>query len=279
MNGAGKLSPKDISNGLAQFTEGDSQAAKNMSKMLEFQKQKNISIVWSNGREKVVGPDFDHWKAPGLASSIRDGVARGGRSAGFMQEIVSDLDRGRISPFLGKIGKVSNGADGHTMDGSGIVVLRQGSHQIGIDKKVAERVRKAIVDSVEASAKGTPKKVVYADLWEKTGKTTWKSKDGWAATYAHEMGHQVHFAAGNPSFSSVLPEEIRKRAAGRGADAINAIGEMKAKTWKPSDYGNTNESERFAETFAQYVFAPDELKKASPEAYRWVDEAIKKAMQ
>ena len=44
--------------------------------------------------------------------------------------------------------------------------------------------------------------------------------------------------------------------------------------WIPSAYGTGNYKERFAETFVQYIFSPVELKKASPSAYKWIEETL-----
>jgi hypothetical protein len=279
MNAQAKLRPEQVEQSLAALADGDSLSAAHMRTMLEFQQRKNISTVWSNGREKVVGSDFDHWKNPTLISSLRDGISRGAKGQGIIKEIADDLEKGQVSPFLGKLGRVSSGADGHTTEAGGFIALKHGSHQIAIGAKESDRIRQAIAESVREAAAGRPKKVAYADLWDKTGKTTWKSKEGWAVTYIHEMGHQVHFAAGTPGMNNYLPEEIRKRAAGKGIDAINAIDELYKMQWKPSTYGTTNGEERFAETFVQYVLAPEELQKASPAAYAWVEGTLKEAMK
>ena len=279
MNVKAKLRPEQVADSLAVLADGDSLSAQNMRKMLDFQQQKNISTVWSDGREKVVGNDFDHWKNPVLIQSLRDGISRGGKGQGIIKEIADDLDKNRVSPFLGKLGRVSSGADGHTTEAGGFIALKQGSHQVAVSTKEASRIREAISSSVEAAAAGRPKQVAYADLWEKTGKTTWKSKEGWAATYVHEMGHQVHFAAGAPGMSAYLPEDLRKAAAGKGPEAVEAIGKLRQLEWKPSTYGTTNGYERFAESFVQYVFAPEELQKASPAAYAWVEGTLKEAMK
>ena len=66
------------------------------------------------------------------------------------------------------------------------------------------------------------------------------------------MGHQVHFAAGRTA--------------------------MTGTQWIPSKYGGSNFMEQFAETFVQYVFDPVELKKASPNAYKWVEETLAAAL-
>lgn len=279
MNAKAKLRPEQVADSLAVLAEGGSLSAQNMQKMLAFQQQKNISTVWSNGREKVFGGnDFDHWKNADLISSMRDGVARGGKGDQMIKQIADDLENGKINVFLGKAGNVG-GADGHTIEAGGHIVIKQGSHQVAVGAKEADRIREAVANSVEASASGRPKQVAYADLWEKTGKTTWKSKEGWAVTYVHEMGHQVHFAAGTPGMNAYLPEDLRKAALGKGPEAITAIGKLRQMEWKPSTYGTTNGLERFAETFVQYVFAPEELRQASPAAYAWVEGTLKEAMK
>ena len=281
MNGKGALSAQDVADGMAKLTEGDSESARNVQAMLDFQQKKNIATVWSNGREKgPIGPDFDHWKNPKLVSSIRDGIARGdGRAQGIMGNIADELEKDRISAFLGKVGKVSSGADGHSIEGGGFIALKQGSHQIRIDDKAVDRIRNAVRASVDAASSGKPKQVAYADLWDKTGKTTWKSKEGWAVTYVHEMGHQIHWAGGTTSITDYLPEALRKAAAGRGPEAIEAIARLKALGWTPSQYGGTNLQERFAETFVQWVFAPERLKSANPAAYNWIADTVARAMK
>ena len=126
---------------------------------------------------------------------------------------------------------------------------------------------------MKASAGGSPVKLTGADLYKRTGKTTWKTEDGWLNTYVHEMGHQVHFRAGKPSIGKYITDGIDK------VPKIQQLAEIKKRNWYPSQYGMTNELEQFAETFTQYVFAPDELKKASPAAYQWIDDALKEALK
>jgi hypothetical protein len=50
-------------------------------------------------------------------------------------------------------------------------------------------------------------------------------------------------------------------------------------TYIPSGYGGSNNMEQFAETFVQYIFDPVGLKKVSPEAYAWVDDALAKTLK
>ena len=67
------------------------------------------------------------------------------------------------------------------------------------------------------------------------------------------MGHQVHYT--------------------------NNLNKLDSYDWIPSAYGTGNYKERFAETFVQYIFSPVELKKASPSAYRWIEETLDASLQ
>ena len=89
--------------------------------------------------------------------------------------------------------------------------------------------------------------------WSANGEGMDKGASHWLKTYVHEMGHQVHYESGKPTLSSY--------------------------DWTPSQYGSSNSAERFAETFVQYIFAPVELKKASPSAYKWVEDTLSSSLK
>ena len=249
-----KLTNADVADSLELIAADDSQVGKNFSRMLEFQRKNNISTVWSSGREKAFGkgPNFDHWKNDALISSMRQGAARGGRAARIVDDIANDLEKGQVSTFLNRIGKVGKGAGGHTAEGAGFVVLKQSSRDVKIKARELSRIKEAVKRSVEDAAAGSPKWLAARDLYGVTGKTTVAAKEGWLTTMVHEMGHQVHYLAGQPS--------------------------LKGK-WTPSKYGATNGMEQFAETFVQYVFAPADLKKANPAAFAWVEEALEAGLK
>jgi hypothetical protein len=76
------------------------------------------------------------------------------------------------------------------------------------------------------------------------------------AAYIHEMGHQIDNTANRRS-----PPPMR--SAYRGAILL-----------APSDYGQLNREEAFAESFVSYVLAPEALKIASPQTYEWVDSTV-----
>ena len=62
------------------------------------------------------------------------------------------------------------------------------------------------------------------------------------------MGHQIHYT--------------------------NEVNKLSSYDWIPSAYGSSDYKERFAETFVQFIFSPVELKKASPSAYKWIEDTI-----
>ena len=276
-NGKLKLTSKGVADSLDVFAKEDGLVGENMRKLLAFQENKNISVMWSNGREKGFA-DFNHWKTPKVVSSLRDAAARGHGAVRMATDMANDLEKGSTPIWLGKVGRVKGGNAGHTMDGGGFIAIKQEAQHVVITPKNKNGLIDAAKASIKASQEGKLKYITSSDTYVDVGRTR-KTKEGWLNTYIHEMGHQVHYSAGKPSIREYLPEEIRKRAGGTGPDAVKAIGELRELTWQPSTYGNSNELERFAETFTQFVLAPDELRRASPAAYRWVEEAIRKAMK
>ena len=121
--------------------------------MLEFMQKKNISVVWSNGREKVFGkgPNFDHWNNPALIQSMKDAIKRAPNAQGTraIQNIVNDLEANGRSVSLARIGKVSGNAAGHTLDGAGFVVMKQASRHVPIKAREVARTKEAVLRSVE----------------------------------------------------------------------------------------------------------------------------------
>lgn len=277
-----KISNTDLANSLEIFAKEDSEVGRNFSKMLEFMQKKNISVVWSNGREKVFGkgPNFDHWNNPALIQSMKDAIKRAPNAQGTkaIQNIVNDLEANGRSISLARIGKVSGNAAGHTLDGAGFVVMKQASRHVPIKAREVARTKEAVLRSVEDAAAGRPKFVTNSDLYSVTGKTTVGTKDGWMATLVHEIGHQVHFNAGKPS----IMQSLKKANPGLSSDKLSRLQlelEIRKANWVPSKYGTTNGMEQFAETFVQYVFAPSALKKANPAAYSWIDAALEEGLK
>ena len=140
-------------------------------------------------------------------------------------------------------------AYGYTLQGANHIVMRVQPYHKKI--KDLSKIKTAISNSIKNAAKNTPLGNVDNDLYKFTGRKI-TDGDSWLTTFVHEMGHQVHYAANRPA--------------------------MKGATWIPSKYGGTNFMEEFAETFVQYIFEPVELKKASPNAFKWIDDAMKDAL-
>ena len=269
-NGKNKLSHDAIADSMEIAARENGLAGQHMRQMMAFARKKEIQTIWSNGREKVIGPDFNHWADTDIIKALRAGKGKG---EGVVKDVADALEKGQKSPFLHTIGRVSSGAGGHTIEAAHIVVMKQESQYVKLAKSGIEKIRAAIRNSVTQSAAGKPMQVATKDLYKKTGKTTWKTTEGWLGTYVHEMGHQVHFRAGRPSIGEYI------RGGMDGLSPLQQNLEIRKRNWYPSKYGMTNEMEQFAETFVQYVFAPDELKKASPAAYKWVEDAIKKGLK
>lgn len=271
-NGRNKLSHKAIADSLELAAQEEGLAGAHMRQMMEFQRKKEIQTIWSNGREKLGKGDFDHWGDTEIIKALRTGSGKGET---VMRAIADDLEKGRTNPFMLKVSKVSSGAAGHTVEASHLIVLKQESQFKALGKAGIERVRGAVKESVQASANGKPLELASRNLYKKTGKTTHKTEEGWLVTYIHEMGHQVHFRAGKPSLGRLIHDKTKNS----GLSGAKLLEEQRKYRWNPSQYGMTNEMEQFAETYVQYVFAPDELKKASPTAYQWVEDALKGAMK
>jgi len=289
-NGKAKITPATVKSSFDELVKGDSQSAKNFAQMMQFQEKNNLSVIWSGGREKMPA-DYNFWtKSEAFKSSQKSAIARGKRtipknkreaelaeiSNRYNERLMRNLDEGYFGSVTQSLGKLKSGEAGHTANSFGAIVVRQGSHQVGINAARAERIRAATRETVRSAADGRPKYVTYQDLMKKGSV---KAPEDWLMTYVHEMGHQVHYAAGVPEFRDYLPKELLQRTVGNNLSAIEALGEVKKKTWTPSKYGGSNEYERFAETFVQYVFAPDELQKASPAAFKWVQDAIEKGLK
>ena len=257
-----KLTAKDVSEGLAEFAQQDGLRGENMRKMLQFQRDNNIATVWTTGSEKSA-TQLSHLFTDEVKGSLEAAISRGaGRGVGVTKEILKELESGNLGAYTSGYMRVKRGADGHTMPGFGAIVMRYASHDKAIGatngvNRVFNAVHNGILNAKDLKPGYTAGQAMY---YQKGGKAGARmiADNGWANTYIHEMGHQIHYAAGTPS----LPFQ--------GADAVS---------WLPSKYGGTNNLERFAETFVQYVIDPEGLKAASPGAYKWVDDAVNKALR
>lgn len=271
-----KLKPDDIQQSFAVLAEMKGEAGDNFRTMLEFQRKADVTVAWSTGTESKAA-DYAHWNDPKMIRSLRSGPS-GHSGTNISLEVAGDLERTGQSMFLPKIGKISGGAAGHTVDGGAFVVMKTQKEHVRITESLVGRIRQGARDSVEAAKIGKPRQITGIDAYYRRPGTTGviTTDEGWVNTYVHEMGHQIHFKA---NLTTILDYMDEKYVPGNGPETIESLNRIAKAKWKPSVYGITNEKERFAETFTQYVFAPTELRSASPAAYRWVEDTIKKAMQ
>ena len=99
-------------------------------------------------------------------------------------------------------------------------------------------MRDAVKGSVRFADAGTPLKLTGASLYEKTGKTTWKTVDGWLNTYVHEMGHQIHFPCLVGHFSVLVRRSKKRRGLTGIALAIfKRLLRIESSTGSPANTG------------------------------------------
>ena len=289
-----KVQAVDVNNAFDLMDNMEGLAGANAKKLRKFTEQREVFCAWTSGAE-TKGYKFakiDEKIAflknnPQLKKSLEKAKARGLKG---IKDNAPDVDpltniqqfnnKHRVAQGIGKIDEILDGGLGASGTGGHLYFVRymttqktsafgytfQGANHIAMKtkpyyKKVTNlsEIRKAVKQSIQNAAKGTPQGNVDNALYQVTGgifepvKITSKTGQSWLTTYVHEMGHQIHYAAGRPA--------------------------MAGKAWIPSKYGGTNYMEEFAETFVQYVFDPVELKKASPNAYKWVDEAVNAALE
>ena len=288
-----KVQAVDVNNAFNLMDNMDGLAGKNAQKLRKFAEQREVFAAWTSGAEtkgRAYGPGakkIDEKIAflkdnPQLKRSLDLAKKRGTKNVFNNAPDVDPITRKNMfnnvektTMGLGKIDEIlDSGLKGSTEWGHNYFVrfvttqkttafgyTFQGANHIAMKTKPFHKkiknlteIRQGINRSVQEAAKGRPLGNVDTDLYQFVGRQI-KSKQGssWLTTYVHEMGHQVHYAAGRPA--------------------------MAGTPWIPSRYGGSNYLEQFAETFVQYVFDPDALKKASPAAYKWVDETVNAALK
>jgi len=256
-----KLTPRDVSDGLQEFAQLEGLRGENMKKMLQFQRQNNIAAIWTNGNEKNA-TDLSHVFTNEVKSSLDSAISRNvGRGVGVTKEIRTEIESGNLGAYTNGYMKVKRGNDGHTAPGLGVIVIRHSSHDkpVGSSNGVNRyfnAVHQGILDALALKPGHSVAQPMYYSASGKAG-SKMIAVQGWLNAYVHEMGHQVHFAAGTP----VKPFQ--------GKDVV---------PWLASKYAGTNGLESFAETFVQYVIDPEGLKSANQSAYKWIDDAITKAL-
>lgn len=289
-----KIQPVDVNNAFNLMDDMDGLAGANAKKLRKFTEQREVFSAWTTGAETRGRPYGANAKKMEEKIAFLKGNAQLKRSMELAKkrgqnnvfdsiapssDPITGLNQltnsQRVAAGLGKIEEIlDSGLEGVSGWGHAYFVkfvttgktkafgyTLQGANHIAMKVKPFHKkiknltsIKKAVKESIQQAAKGTPKGNVDGDLYQWIrNKIGSKTGDSWLTTYVHEMGHQVHYAANRPA--------------------------MTGKAWIPSRYGNGNYMEQFAETFVQYVFDPVELKKASPNAYKWVDDALAAALK
>jgi len=144
---------------------------------------------------------------------------------------------------------------GYTRQSQGVVnISMRRNSALGKKQDLLQAVEKSLDRTMEyvKTGKGELPWATYSDV---------DKRQEWIPVMLHETGHQVHYAGINAgSFK------------GSGFQVPGQIASV-------SQYGLSNEKERFAEAFVQYVLNPAGLKEKASGLYDWVDDAVQKAIQ
>tara|TARA_R100001594_G_scaffold80085_1_gene114613 strand:+ start:396 stop:2699 length:2304 start_codon:yes stop_codon:yes gene_type:complete len=292
-----KIQPKDVNATFDLMDNMEGLAGVNARKLRKFTEQRQCFCSWTTGEEvrgnyKKVAENLKFLKEnPQFKKSMQLAKNRGLKGVKDNAPIIDPLTGGsqfnniqRTKSMLQKIDFIlEDGFDrdsgfgdiyfkmfatmnkkgvncgGYTMQGANHINLKLRSTHKKITnlKKVRESIKEGIKRAADNKPLGNVDEKLYSLKLSKAKnildrKMKLYTEESWLTTYVHEMGHQVHFAAGRPA--------------------------MKGVNWIPSQYGGSNGMEQFAETFVQYIFDPVELKKASPNAYKWIEETLSTAL-
>jgi len=290
-----KIQPKDVNATFDLMDQMEGLAGENARKLRRFTEQREVFCSFTSGGEtrgnfrkvaenlKFLKENQQLRKSLQMAqdrglTNVKDGFGIDPLTGGSMFK-----NKQRTASMLGKIDELKDGLDNMTGYGANLFeryftlgksksdvggFTMQGANHINVrlrptHKKIKNltKVRESVKQSILESAKGTPQGNVDSKLYKLRlsnaknpldRRLKLHTEESWLTTWVHEMGHQVHFAAGRTA--------------------------MTGTQWIPSRYGGSNFMEQFAETFVQYVFDPVELKKASPNAYKWVEETLAAAL-
>jgi hypothetical protein len=237
----------------------------NIERYKSFVRKNNVIQNYTFSDEKIrknskVLQSYKGAKIQAMAASQRakiESLKKQGYSSPEMEwaeYMLERLDAGDIK-VLPTLIAPHKGANGYTRQSQGIVNISMRRNSALGKKK----------DLLNAAEKTLDRSLDYV----KTGKgqlpfsnsAAVNEQQRWISTSLHEVGHQVHyFGIKGGAFSG---------------SQFQVPGQIAS----VSQYGLTNERERFAEAFVQYVLNPAGLKKKASGLYDWVDDAMQKAIQ
>lgn len=236
------------------------QAGNNFKALMGFAERYNISAIYGTGgkgktskfakdSQQVLSSMQTAHARKDAPLSVFTGLAR--KQLIAHQKGENPVNTKQIDQTLDVKGTL--GVGGSTTQGTGIVKVRLDSSSKNLDADTFRVMQKSVIEKIEKAGAGDVShhgaKGKVSEYWKKSGKYQVLTDDtDWFGTFIHEMGHQVHYAAGLPRFKG---------------------------KYQPSKYGKTNDREWFAETFLQYTIAPEALKKNAPDAYKFVDKVVK----
>ena len=257
----GKVKAADVNKAFDLMDEMEGLAGENARKLRKFAEKKQVFCNWSNGREGTI--TFERQKSayfldnPQFRKSIQRGLKNENQpnNLSFLNnyrtidkyvygEGPTGFASAEVKHYITAQGKNRRRMNGMTMQGANHIVIKAKSKQRAI--KSLKQMQDDVKDAINHAKNYDPK--TQNLYWSAHGKGRLNEATSWLKTYVHEMGHQVHFTNNSNKLSSY--------------------------DWSPSEYGTSNHLERFAETFVQFIFAPVELKKASPSAYKWIEETL-----
>ena len=262
--GHGKVNKAHLDDVWEMMSRQQGQAGKNWDQLQKFAERHNISNLWGTGG-KSKGMQALAKNSKAIKNSLQTAAARKDTDWDWQRTALNQIKQHqtndgilRATPNLDRAVTISGaaGTNGSTQRGYGFVKVKLSSSSKAIDDGMLKRMKAQVEKNIEAAGKGDLKHWnagARLDTYlKKSGKYGYETSDSsWLHTYVHEMGHQVHYMAGSPRFKG---------------------------KYNPSKYGTTNKEEWFAETFLQYTVAPEALRKAAPDAYKFVDKVVKQVM-
>jgi len=264
-----KVKPEDVTKAFDLMDEMDGLAGVNARKLRRFAEKKEVCCVWSTQREGTIIKNRSKMDHVLKNAQLKRTVERALKNEKQFSENTSrvyqtildnaiNLDEKASGPqsrlafayrdvkgYFTAQGKGRSRMNGFTFPGANHIVIKRKADMRPITS--LKQMREDVKDAIKRAKTG---KDLY---WSANGEGMYKGESHWLKTYVHEMGHQVHYESGKPTLGSY--------------------------DWTPSQYGSSNSAERFAETFVQYIFAPVELKKASPSAYKWVEDTLSSSLK
>jgi hypothetical protein len=243
--------------------EGPDEAGANVRKMREFMQKNDIVnhfVKYGEDISKTAASYSDDAVAKVIRSqkaAVASAAKRGldPQTVNIALAEIKQLESGSrdgLEFLMGALNKP--GVAGWTRQTQGVVV----THLRG-DEVVGKRIN--LLKKIKENLEQTAAYVTNNNASLPWSTSTDNKKQSWILTMIHEVGHQVHYVGGNSG--SYLGSEHFKKG---GLASV-------------SQYGLTNEKERFAEAFVQYTLNPEGLRQHAPGLYSWVDEAIKAALK